>query len=124
SSRETPYTARARGAMEKGSGSGRYGRPVGALYFASRTTKNTWRTPGSSASGTALGNADGAVGNTGIAITRSTPRRSMSARAAGAKHDESTSAVRSASTASVTTGGVGTAAAGGTAAERIPSRCS
>ncbi|CAN0103222.1 unnamed protein product, partial [Ectocarpus sp. 8 AP-2014] len=124
SSREIPYTARARGAMEKGSGSGRYGRPVGALYFASRTTKNMWRTPGSSASGTALGNADGAVVNTGIAITRSTPRRSMSARAAGAKHDESTSAVRSASTASVTTGGGGTAAARGTAAERIPSRCS
>lgn len=34
SSRGTPYTARARGAVEKGSGSGRYGRPVGALYFA------------------------------------------------------------------------------------------
>ncbi|CAB1098874.1 unnamed protein product [Ectocarpus sp. CCAP 1310/34] len=124
SSRGTPYTARAKGTAEKRSGSGRYGRPVGALYFASRTTKNMRRTPGPSTTGTAMGNADGVVVNTGIAFTRSTPPRSMSARAAGAKHDESTSAVRSASTASVTTGGRGTAAAGGTAAERIQSRCS
>ncbi|CAM9964955.1 unnamed protein product [Ectocarpus sp. 4 AP-2014] len=124
SSRGTPYTERARGTAEKGSGSGRYGRPVGALYFASRTTKNMRRTPGSSTTGTALSNVDGAVVNTGIAFTRSTPPRSMSARAAGAKHNESTSAVRSASTASVTTGGGGTAAAGGTATERIPSTCS
>ncbi|CAN0148082.1 unnamed protein product, partial [Ectocarpus sp. 12 AP-2014] len=125
SSRGTPYTARARGsAEERGSGSGRYGRPVGALYFASRTTKNMRRTPGSSTTRTALDNADRAVVSTGIAFTRSTPPRSMSVRAAGAKHDESTSAVRSASTASVTTGGCGTAAARGIAAERIPSRCS
>ncbi|CAM9299466.1 unnamed protein product [Ectocarpus fasciculatus] len=124
SSRGTPYPARARGAAEKGSGSGRHGRPVGALYFSSRATKSMRRTPGSYTTGTASGNADGAVVNTGIAFTRGTPIRSMSARAAGAKHDDSISAVRSASTASVTTGGGGTAAAGGTAAERIPSRCS